>query len=210
MLRRSTSFDTRPMPMKIAMNRPKSDDRREPEVLDDLDVLPGRQLADQIRRGDQQHGEEHQVVGHAVAHRFAEDVDRDAANGAHGRLPREPRPAPTASATAGRRSPRACRASGLSDTSRGAGRDQIRQEPIRRRVERQLERVAARRDLRRRADAPARAARARPAVTPVTTSSQPRTSNARMSVSGPAPPAVRRRRSRRGCTAPRRPTGCAS
>ena len=50
MLRRSTSFDTRPMPMKTAMNSPKIGRRREPEILDDLDVLPGRELADQVRR----------------------------------------------------------------------------------------------------------------------------------------------------------------
>ena len=76
MLRRSTSFDTSPMPMKTAMNRPKIDVGGKPEVLDDLHVLPGRELADQVRRAHQQDGEEHEVVEHLVAHRLAEHVER--------------------------------------------------------------------------------------------------------------------------------------
>ena len=52
MLRRSTSFDTRPMPMKMAMNRPNTRRRRQPEVLDDLDVLAGRELAEHIGCAD--------------------------------------------------------------------------------------------------------------------------------------------------------------
>ena len=80
MLRRSTSFDTSPMPMNTAMNRPNIDDRGQAEVLDDLDVLPRRELAEQVRRADQQDREQHQVVEHLVADRFAEHVDRDPAN----------------------------------------------------------------------------------------------------------------------------------
>ena len=51
--------------------------RRQAEVLDDLDVLPGRELAEQVRRADQQHREQHQVVEHLVADRLAEHVDGD-------------------------------------------------------------------------------------------------------------------------------------
>ena len=51
--------------------------RREAEILDDLDVLPGRELADQVRRAHQEDREEDEVVEHLVAHRLAEDVDRD-------------------------------------------------------------------------------------------------------------------------------------
>ena len=49
----------------------------EAEVLDDLHVLSGRELADQVRRGHQQDREEHEVVEHLVAHRLAEHVDGD-------------------------------------------------------------------------------------------------------------------------------------
>ena len=45
---------------------------KEVEVLDDLDVLPRRQLADQKRRRRHQHREQHQVVEHLVADRVAE------------------------------------------------------------------------------------------------------------------------------------------
>ena len=88
-------------------------DGREPEILDDLDVLPGGELADQERRRDQQHREEREVVRDPIAHRFLEDVDRDPANRPHRALPfavtralRRPR------RRAGRRSLRACRGSG--------------------------------------------------------------------------------------------------
>ena len=49
----------------------------QPEVLDDLDVLPGSELADQIRRAHQQDREEHEVVEHLVADRLAEHVEGD-------------------------------------------------------------------------------------------------------------------------------------
>ena len=49
----------------------------QPEVLDELYVLPGRELADQVRGAHQHDGEEHQVVEHLVANRFAEHVERD-------------------------------------------------------------------------------------------------------------------------------------
>ena len=87
MLRRSTSFETRPMPMNTAMNRPNIEVADEAEVLDDLDVLPRRELADQVRRAHQQDREQHQVVEHLVAHRFAEHVDGDRARWPSRRAP---------------------------------------------------------------------------------------------------------------------------
>src|SRR6185369_6587366 len=57
--------------------------RREPEVLDDFDVLPGRELADQVRRGHQQHGKRDEVVEHPVANRLFEHIHRDVADGSH-------------------------------------------------------------------------------------------------------------------------------
>ena len=160
-----------------------------------LTSWPGRQLAEQERGRDQQDREEHEVVGHAVAHRFAEDVDGDRANRPHGclrfdagarrrRLPRR----------AARRSPRASRAPGSATPAR-------RRRPSDRRrmrsgggLERQLERVAAGRDLGRRGALPAPAASSSSGATSAMTSSQPRTSNASSSVSLPAaarrPPAT--------------------
>src|SRR6185503_11083717 len=64
---------------------PEQRGRREAEVLDDLDVLPGGQLAEQIRAPDQQHREQHQVVEHLVAYRLAEDVERNRCRGLHRR-----------------------------------------------------------------------------------------------------------------------------
>ena len=60
--------------MKTAMKQAEERDRRQPEVLDDLHVLAGRELADQVGRGDQQHREADEVVEHLVAHRLLEDV----------------------------------------------------------------------------------------------------------------------------------------
>ena len=69
--------------MKMAMKSPKIGDRRQPQVLDDLDVLAGGQLAEKERRRDEQDGEHDEVVGDAVPDRLAEHAHRDAANGAH-------------------------------------------------------------------------------------------------------------------------------
>ena len=60
---------------------------RQPEVLDDLDVLSGGELADEDGRADEQDREQHQVVEDAVADRFAKHRGRDAPNGAHARSP---------------------------------------------------------------------------------------------------------------------------
>jgi hypothetical protein len=57
--------------------QPEQGDGGQAEVLDDLDVLPCRELAQQIRRTDQQNREQHEVVEHFIADRFAEDVGRD-------------------------------------------------------------------------------------------------------------------------------------
>ena len=87
MLRRSTSFDTRPMPMKMAMKRPKTAVAASPRSLMILTSWPGRQLPEKERRRDQQDGEDHEVVGHAVPDRLAEDAEGDAANRAHATPP---------------------------------------------------------------------------------------------------------------------------
>ena len=60
--------------MKTAISRPNERDGGQAEVLDDLDVLPGGELPEQERRGDQQHREGDEVVEHLVAHRFPEHV----------------------------------------------------------------------------------------------------------------------------------------
>ena len=62
---------------------PEERGRGEAEILDDLDVLPGGELPQQKRDPDEQDGEQHQVVEHPVAHRLAEDVDRDREGRAH-------------------------------------------------------------------------------------------------------------------------------
>ena len=58
-------------------------DRRQPEVLDDLDVLPCGELPEEERRRDQQDREEHQVVGHAIPDGLAEHAERYPASRAH-------------------------------------------------------------------------------------------------------------------------------
>src|SRR5262249_39569816 len=57
--------------------------RRQAEVLDDLDVLPRRELTNQDRRADEQEGEEDEIVEDAVAHGLAEHGDGHAACGVH-------------------------------------------------------------------------------------------------------------------------------
>jgi hypothetical protein len=57
--------------------------RRQPEVLDDLDVLTGGELRQQERRGHQQHREEYQAVRDAIANRVAEDTAGDNRNRPH-------------------------------------------------------------------------------------------------------------------------------
>ena len=66
--------------------------RGQAEVLDDLDVLPRGQLADQDRRADQQHREEDEIVEHAVAHRLAEHRHGDAARRRSSAAPLAPSP----------------------------------------------------------------------------------------------------------------------
>ena len=103
--------------MKMAMKRPKTDGRGEAEILDDLDVLTGRQLPEQVRRRDQQDREQHEVVRHAVADRLPEDADGDAANGAHAHLPRSCRARRPTSATRCTKKSSSVSRIGLSDTS---------------------------------------------------------------------------------------------
>src|SRR5262249_12714453 len=57
--------------------QPEERRRRQPQVLDDLDVLSCRQLPDQVRSADEQDGEQHEVVEHLVADRLAKPVDGD-------------------------------------------------------------------------------------------------------------------------------------
>ena len=73
--------------MKIGDEQPEDRGGGEPEILDDLDVLPGSQLADEVRRADQKQSEQNEVVQHLVADRFAEDIDRDEADRPHARPP---------------------------------------------------------------------------------------------------------------------------
>ena len=89
--------------------------RRQSEILDDLDVLPGGELPEQIRRGNQQDRKEDQVVEDAVPDRLAEHADGDAANRAHERPPGPDRAEP---ASATRRTKKSSSVSriGLSDT----------------------------------------------------------------------------------------------
>src|SRR5690606_17536026 len=53
---------------------------RQTQILDDLDVLARGQLSNHDRRADEQHGKQHEVVEHAIAHRLAERVDRNDAD----------------------------------------------------------------------------------------------------------------------------------
>ena len=132
------------MPMKTAMNRPKMRGRRQAEILDDLDVLAGGELADQIRRADQHDREQHQVVEHLVAHRFAEDIQGDRRGGAHDAAS-SPRRGAVASGVDTCRTKKSSRVSriGLSEISRAPVGGQLRDETLGRRIERQLERVAS-------------------------------------------------------------------
>ena len=145
MLRRSTSFDTSPMPMKIAMNRPKTAVAASPRSLMILTSCPAVSWPSRYDEAISRTANSDQVVGHAVAHRLAEDADRDPANGAHRRLRR----AACARAGAGLRHPLHEEvlervAQRVERHQRRAGRDQLGQQPLRRRLERQLERVARR------------------------------------------------------------------
>ena len=209
MLRRSTSFDTRPMPMKMAMKRPKTDGRRQPEILDDLDVLPGGQLPEQIRRRDQQDGKEHEVVGHAVPDRLAEHADGDAPNRAH-ETPPAPGPRRSGLRHAADEEVFERVANRIERHEPGARRDEVRQHALGRGVERQLDRVASRRDFGRAASdrREAREHVGRHAGRSPAPSRALRTPGCRSA--GRPRPAGRRRRPRRGCRAPRRRRGCAS
>ena len=79
--------------LDLLRNQPDADEDRDeetkegggsqPQVLDDLDVLPRRQLSEKKRRRHQEDGKEHEVVGHTVPDRLAEDAERDATNRAH-------------------------------------------------------------------------------------------------------------------------------
>ena len=69
--------------MNTAMSNPKVGDRREPKILDDLHVLPCRELAEQKRDRDEERGESNEAVQHLVADRLLEDVHRDVADVAH-------------------------------------------------------------------------------------------------------------------------------
>ena len=71
-------------------HQPEGGDGRQPEVLDDLDVLPGGELAEQVRRRHQQHRERDQVVEHLVAHRLAEHADGDGGDGSRARSSQPP------------------------------------------------------------------------------------------------------------------------
>ena len=70
-------------PNEYGDEEPENGHGRQSEVLDDLQVLPGRQLTEDQRRAHQQNGERDQVVEHFVADRFAEAVDRDPAERGH-------------------------------------------------------------------------------------------------------------------------------
>ena len=72
------------MPMNTERNRPNIEVAASPEILDDLDVLTGGQLADQERGSDHEQRERHEVVEHLVSNRLAEHADRD-----RGRRPHE-------------------------------------------------------------------------------------------------------------------------
>src|SRR6185295_9345480 len=79
---------------------PKERRRGEAEIFDDLDLLPGGQLAQKIRDADQHHGEQDQVVEHLVADRLAEHVDRDRGGRFHRRAPGFASPSPRSAAPA--------------------------------------------------------------------------------------------------------------
>ena len=115
MLRRSTSFETSPMPMKMAMNRPNTAIAASPRSLMILTSCPAVSCPSRNDEADQQDREEHQVVGHAVADRLAEHAERDPANRAHSDLlawMRRARTGRRSRRRGGRRSPRAYRAAG--------------------------------------------------------------------------------------------------
>ena len=79
---------------------------------------------------DQQDREQHEVVGHAVAHRLAEDVDRDRANRAHASLLRlrRARPRPTSVTRCTKKSSSVSR-SGLSETTEAPAATSSEQDP---------------------------------------------------------------------------------
>ena len=85
MLRRSTSFDTRLMPTKIAMNRPNSDVAARPRSLMILTSWPAVSWPIRIEAPTSSTREQHEVVEHAVADRLAEDRDGDAPHRVHAR-----------------------------------------------------------------------------------------------------------------------------
>ena len=63
--------------MNTAMNNPKSDMAARPEILDDLHVLPGRQLPDEERGANQDHRKPDKAVEHAVANGLAKNRTGD-------------------------------------------------------------------------------------------------------------------------------------
>ena len=80
-------------PLDLARDQPDADehrhqhagqlDRRQAQVLDDLDVLPRRDLPDQHGRRDQQQRERADRVQHAIAHALLEHVQGDDGDAAH-------------------------------------------------------------------------------------------------------------------------------
>src|SRR6185436_1119513 len=65
-------------------------DRGQPEVLDDLDVFAGAELADGNRRAHEQQCERADRVQHAVAHALLEDVPGDQPDAANHAAPSFP------------------------------------------------------------------------------------------------------------------------
>ena len=75
MLRRSTSFETRLMPTKMAMNTPKMDVAARPRSLMILTSCPAVSWPIRIEAPTSSTREKDKVVKDAVANRFAEDRD---------------------------------------------------------------------------------------------------------------------------------------
>ena len=77
MLRRSTSFDTSPMPMNTAMNRPKIEVAASPRSLMILMSWPAVSWPIRYDAPISSSAKNDQVVQHLVADRLAEHVQRD-------------------------------------------------------------------------------------------------------------------------------------
>ncbi len=121
-------------------HQPEGGNGRQPQVLDDLDVLPRGELAHQIRRRHEQHGERHQVVEHLVADRLAEDADGHGGDGP-GRAHPSPRSFLAAATWRTKKSSSVSR-SGVSDTSCAPAAVSSPSSSLGRHRQRQVERVA--------------------------------------------------------------------